>query len=322
MRKPTRRSLALQVARTLDRGAPLPDVEPFPLRWRVAGFLRRHLPPLKGRTRLTRAVLGRPTGRAVVRFGPDLRFEVDLSDQEQRAVLFFPFELPALAPLLDAVLSPGDVFADVGANIGVYSCWAARRVGVNGEVHSFEPVEATHQVLRANVAAHGLTEQVSLVAAAVGDSNGEVTLYTVPGASGWASAGRGDLPGVVAESVPVITLDEYFEGRRPPRLLKIDVEGFEPHVVSGMAKLLAGEQVPILALELSETLLQRSGSSGRELIESLRALGLEVWEVTPAGVVALRPGTRERNIVALHPGQHAHELDVLLRTKFPYDWST
>ncbi|HEY7531941.1 MAG TPA: FkbM family methyltransferase, partial [Nitrospiraceae bacterium] len=77
------------------------------------------------------------------------------------------YELEVWRRLMEE-LEPGDVFADVGAYLGLYTVAAARRVGPAGRVHTFEPdienYQATHEHLRLN----GLQSRVELLQAAVG----------------------------------------------------------------------------------------------------------------------------------------------------------
>ena len=80
------------------------------------------------------------------------RMRLDLEDAEQRKVYFFGhyherYEAALVARLLD----PGEVFWDVGANVGYFSLVAAAAVGATGEVVAFEPGAASLERLTANV---------------------------------------------------------------------------------------------------------------------------------------------------------------------------
>ena len=223
------------------------------LRRRLAATIITGLPDVPGRKRLARKVFGPRTGVTQATFGPGLTFTLDLTDYDQSSAWYFQFDQPALAPLLDCVLRPGDVMVDVGANIGTYTCWAARTVGASGQVHAFEPVPGTRTVLSAHVDQNALSN-VTVHPVAVGDTPGELTLFTVPGISGWSATYPRD-EGSVPVTMPVVTLDDQFPGK-VPRLVKIDVEGFEPQVLRGMTRLMNGDTPPIIALELCDVLLR------------------------------------------------------------------
>jgi predicted RNA methylase len=56
-------------------------------------------------------------------------------------------------------LGPGDIFIDVGANIGYYSILASKLIGVNGRVFAVEPIPSTAGVLRFNLKINSLRER-------------------------------------------------------------------------------------------------------------------------------------------------------------------
>ena len=113
---------------------------------------------------------------------------------------------------------PGEVFVDVGANVGAYSLRAASQ-GMS--VHSFEPNPENVKVLERNSEINGLS--INMHACALGSSEGSASLAPNRGASRITDAG--DL------EVPVRTLDSFHLPRAD--LLKMDVEGYELEVIRG-----------------------------------------------------------------------------------------
>src|SRR5687767_10821855 len=83
-------------------------------------------------------------------------------------------ELAVQQAVVDS-LRPGDVFVDVGANIGFFSLLAARAVGPDGRVIAIEAVSELAAAVRANAALNGFT-QIEVVEAAASDAAGEVEL--------------------------------------------------------------------------------------------------------------------------------------------------
>ena len=65
---------------------------------------------------------------------------------------------PYETSLVLRLLQPGDVFVDVGANIGYFSVLAASLVGDAGKVFAFEPDPDNFQLLCANAELNGLDE--------------------------------------------------------------------------------------------------------------------------------------------------------------------
>src|SRR5688572_4994046 len=69
-------------------------------------------------------------------------------------------------------VEPGDVFYDIGANIGLYTLLAGRRVGPEGMVYAFEPHVANVQSLLHNVALNELSGRVKVLSCALHEKEG------------------------------------------------------------------------------------------------------------------------------------------------------
>ena len=297
----------------------------LPLLFRMAQLVRG-LPKFPGREAVLDYLLARegayPRDAIEGTFGGGLRFEGD--PRLDRNVLELPllrFARPALAGLLDAVLERGDEFADVGANLGLYTLWGARRVGPQGRVHAFEPIEQSARTLRRNAELNGFS-QVDVNVCAVGAEPTTVSLYLMEQHSGRAS--RYVCVGSSAVQVPVVTLDAYFETRPPPRLVKIDVEGMEHEVLRGAQGLLSGPAAPLLVFEANAEFFHQAGTSYAETLRFLAERRYTVWALTTDG---LRREPREAevpgslNVLAAREGHEPHgaPLERLRGVRFPAD---
>jgi FkbM family methyltransferase len=150
------------------------------------------------------------------------------------------------------VLRPGDIFADIGANVGVYTILAAKNAGAT--VVSFEPIPSTFQKLSRNVEANKVNGQVELKCYGVGEK-AETLRFTEAMDAVNHVVGKGEaVDGKVIE-VPVRTIDELLDGSQPA-IFKIDVEGFEWPALLGGRQLLASPILKGLIIELN-------GSGGR-----------------------------------------------------------
>lgn len=158
--------------------------------------------------------------------GASFRFYHQASATERGALFNPDYNLEELG-FLRAQVPMGGVFVDIGANVGTYALVLARHVGANGTVIAVEPHPVTHARLKFNNTASG-SPQTRLVAAAVGDTDGEVMIETDGdnlGAShvvtGAATAG--------AIKVPALRLLRILEEASVTKVdaLKIDIEGFE-----------------------------------------------------------------------------------------------
>lgn len=133
------------------------------------------------------------------------------------------------------LVRPGDTVVDIGANLGLVTFALAAQVGPAGRVHAFEPNPEMCGLIERGIARNRL-RNVQLHRTALGAEAGELTLSVPSGHAGSASLVEDRQS---ADScrirVPVQTLTGAMEEREaePVRLVKIDVEGFEPQVLEG-----------------------------------------------------------------------------------------
>ncbi|TPW19405.1 MAG: FkbM family methyltransferase, partial [Elusimicrobia bacterium] len=147
---------------------------------------------------------------------------------------------PDVAALLREGLSPGDVFVDVGANVGYFTILASRLVGPSGAVVAVEPSPEMARRLRSNLAANPGSENVRHVAAAAGSAEGNAWIHLGPAVGeGHTSLipGLGFTPEAEVRVAPLGDLLRPEEAARA-RLVKVDVEGWEAEVVAGLPALL------------------------------------------------------------------------------------
>ena len=148
--------------------------------------------------------------------------------------------------LLLHVLRPGDVFVDVGANVGSYSVLAA---GVCGAaVVAFEPVSRAYTALCRNITRNGISALVQARCEGVGRTSGPLLFTTDLDTCNHVVPAS--LAGDATISVGCTTLDAALAGRRP-RLIKIDVEGLQHEVLEGAQAVLADDSLKALIVELS-----------------------------------------------------------------------
>lgn len=176
-------------------------------------------------------------------------------------------------------LRPGDVFVDVGANIGLFSVIAAKRVGEGGRVYAFEPVALPRQRLEENIRLNQF-HNVSIQPFALSDQAGwlEMSIPT-DGHDAWSSlaapiAGAG----IQMDRIEAVTWDDFADriGLAKPRMMKIDVEGWENRVLDGASATLSAPDAPLLQVEFTDAAAQSAGSSCAALYQHLMNLGYTV----------------------------------------------
>jgi FkbM family methyltransferase len=148
-------------------------------------------------------------------------------------------------------LRPGMVFYDLGANIGFFSLMAARLVGPEGRVISFEADPEIAARLRENLArnqfTHAHVEQEAVWSESANVSFARVDPSTSPDRGLGHVSPNGSAPGTI--TVEAVSLDQYTASHPPPDFLKCDVEGAEVAVFRGASQLFAGKR-PILLVEI------------------------------------------------------------------------
>lgn len=262
--------------------------------------------PVPGRYALVEALypLMRSRSRQPARIGRRLRIACDLDDLVQRQIYFGLYE-PEIAREIARRLAPGDVFIDVGANVGYFSLLAAERVGGGGQVHAFEPVPANCAMLREFAAMNRLGNIVARQVAVFDGTRASVPFH-IPvgvGSSGWGAIATGGADGAGIAQVASTSLDEYVQTQdlARVRLVKIDAEGVEAAILAGARALLARADAPDVIAEVNPFLLRKHGADERDLVATLEAHGFTVRELSTGGLAPVRYDYRlgeVRNILA------------------------
>lgn len=172
----------------------------------------------------------------------------------------------------------GGVVVDVGANVGM-AAFAAAVMGFR--VVAFEPVFENLQRICDGMYLNRVQDQVVVYHAAASDRVGNITMHKVIGrldnsaisATGAKLAFKSNEE--VAVEVATIPLDEVIPDAEHVVLIKIDVQGWEYHVLRGASKLLSRRkgEAPYLIYEEDERLLQASNSSAEEIRAFLGTVG-------------------------------------------------
>ena len=129
----------------------------------------------------------------------------------------------------------------MGANLGYFSCLAAKAVGPGGVVHAVEPAPVNVEALERNIRLNELCNVVVHPVAAA-DVGGERTLRLTARDDHHGLYDHPDSPTIAELRVPTTPADALFDA--PANLIKVDVEGAEVEVPKGMAGLLRRSPVP------------------------------------------------------------------------------
>lgn len=238
----------------------------FPARLSASYYRRRYQ-----RTRPTSVTLR--TGHISAQIAVlDAEHYVALCNHRERAVLRCLAEL----------VRPGDVVWDVGANVGLYTVMLGQLVGDAGRVVAFEPSPAAQQALQANLQLNALAN-VHTYRLALGNAPGMATLA----AAGPVTTGTHRLVAAASDTTELLDVamesGDHLAVSDPahaplPNLVKIDVEGAEEAVLSGMESILRTTQCRAVMVEVHFGLLDAAGQREAPLrmLAFLHACGFDI----------------------------------------------
>lgn len=173
------------------------------------------------------------------------------------------------------LLREGDVFVDVGANVGAYTVLAG---GVGARCISIEPSKNAYDHLLLNLHLNGIRDKVDARNIVIGSKKGTMKF----------TEGLDTVNHVVANSeaaciascnIEADTLDNIV-AESEPALLKIDVEGFETEVIAGAGEVLSKESLLAVIMELNGS-GQRYGFDEGELFERMFKYEFTPYSYTP-----------------------------------------
>ena len=147
----------------------------------------------------------------------------------------------------------GDVFYDIGANIGAYTLYAAKARSV--PVVAFEPNPVSYRVLVHNLHLNAVTDRVLPLCLAAG-ADIEATVLSLngieAGSVGHTIAAGGPNGNGIGLQVLAFRLDDLaaIEGIPAPTHVKIDVDGIEAAILEGAKSLLSGPGVRSVLIEM------------------------------------------------------------------------
>ena len=187
------------------------------------------------------------------------------------------YESVTQAALVD-LLKPGDVFYDVGANVGFFTLLGSRLVGATGHVCAFEPIEENRAVLRRHLELNRISN-VTVVPCAVWDSERTLRFQGTQATARVSSAGE--------RTVNAVTLDDLHRRREMPlpAVIKLDVEGAELPALRGMTEVLRLAH-PHMLIELHKANIDGADQDSLSLA-LLRDLGYTITSLANGEIQAV-----------------------------------
>jgi len=171
----------------------------------------------------------------------------------------FNHKEPETLDWIDAYVGQAHTLFDVGANVGIYSMYAALK-NRNLKVFSFEPEYSNLYQLRENIVKNNLGDQIDVYSIGLGSTNHVSRLHIqdmTPGAALHSESienitvSRTGKKIIFREGIYCMTLDQFCEEENKiPSLLKIDVDGNELEVLKGGQEILRNKDMRSLIMEV------------------------------------------------------------------------
>jgi len=205
-----------------------------------------------------------------------LTFDLNLSDNLQRILYLAGTYEPDFLAFLESELSPGDVYIDVGAHIGLDAFVVARRLAGSGRVVCFEPSPDSAAAIGKGGLRNGLASVITIVKCGLGSEEGTLLLRAGPeyaeddqGTRSRYNSGR-----VVVEA-PLCRFDDWAAATHLDRMdvVKLDVEGCEYDALAGMEKSLRSLRPRSVVVEVNEYRMRQADISAEMLDNLLSGFG-------------------------------------------------
>jgi FkbM family methyltransferase len=195
--------------------------------------------------------------------------------------IYEPHVTDAIVPFLQS----GAVFLDIGANVGYFTLLAASRVGDTGEVIAFEPNPDNCRLLKRSIKENSF-KNTRLYPYAVAERKQRLRIY--PDTSNSTGLVLGEQSQAAAAAVPLcdvrgVVLDEFMKKCKKIDIVKIDIDGGEPHALEGMRSLISRHR-PVLFVEFCPKLIEKvSRVEPHAFLDRLSALEYDLFVIGTKG---------------------------------------
>ena len=215
---------------------------------------------------------------------------------------------PETLDWIERYFRPGDVMYDIGANIGLYSLFAAKHLEGDCKVYAFEPEALNHARLSRNIFLNDLSTVVIPSCVAITDTLGFDQFYLNPHNFETVTSGDGLVAGSALHNfgAPVdetgtefrpfhqqgtvgVSIDHLWQkwGLEFPNHVKIDVDGLEEKVVAGCEQTLEDPRLRSVLVEIAthsdrpDAIVERLTRAGFEQVTDFPAHSSELLKGSP-----------------------------------------
>ncbi|HMF72749.1 MAG TPA: FkbM family methyltransferase [Flavitalea sp.] len=218
-----------------------------------------------------------------ITYRKNILLDLDIDDWIQQHLYFLGEYEEKEIRFLISVLEPGDVFIDLGANIGLFSLVASSIITDAGKVYAFEPYSENFVRLKHHLQLNQCTNVIA-EQSAVSDRAGTIDLKGDRSSSNKGMISQYNKTFTVSETVPCLALDKYYSDKikTSVKCIKLDIEGGELNAIRGMAGILRIDK-PILLIEVNDEILKMAGSSAVDLERELSLFNYSKYYLDKGG---------------------------------------
>lgn len=236
---------------------------------------------------------------------------------EGNQIFYYGFCEANLAIFLLRLIKPGETFIDIGANIGYYSKLASFLVGESGKVLAIEATPRTFLTLKINCLPQ---KNITAFNVALSDSTQDLTLTDYGPKYSGSNSLNPLLPKTVKDfiqtkgktlNIKTTALDDLLKGTEiKPDFIKLDVEGYESKILSGMATVL-NKSRPILSVEMCRH--PEWQDNVNETFRILSEKDYQPYEISSKGYLTPTSQTDYKNIdIIFIPQEKVNKMDYLI----------
>lgn len=197
-------------------------------------------------------------------------------------LLIFKTHEPVSTKIIEKKLKRGMTCLEIGANIGYYTLLEHKIIGNEGKIIALEPSPVNFDILQKNVKSQKI-ENIILKNIAGGDIDGNVKFLIYEGAGNSCmviqEGQKQKWPGKIID-VPIRKIDSVLEelGIEKIDFLRMDVEGYENHVLNGLSNTLKSSK-PIIHIEVHVNIVGRANTI--TMLKNLQNIGYDVTAYVP-----------------------------------------
>jgi len=207
-----------------------------------------------------------------------IKLKLHLRNDVDRRLFLTGFEKDVIE-YFRKIIKKDHVVFDVGANFGIYSLVASKKIGKGGKIYAFEPAGIAYNSLLNNINLNRI-DNIFPIKIGVSNYTGKAN-FNICRDDAYNSLGETPMKQIIkSEKIDLTSIDDFVMKYKISKvdIIKVDTEGAEYLVFKGAEKTLSKHK-PILFFEHNPIVTKGFTNSTNDLIELIRSHGYELFEI-------------------------------------------